>query len=879
MSNDAATTIGKLKLPICEVLPQLQHTLHTQNQLVLEAPPGAGKTTVVPLALLDQKWAQGQRIIMLEPRRMAARNAALRMADILGEKVGHTVGYRVRQDSNVSKHTRIEVITEGILTRLLIQDPSLDGIAAIIFDEFHERSLDGDLGLALSLQSRELFRDEEQPLKLIVMSATLDGSAIANLLGSEQTPVITSTGKMFPVDILYQQPKRFDDNIIERTTDTILTALSKQSGSILTFLPGQGEINRVLQQLKSRLNAADNTVVLPLYGALSLKEQQTAIAPLADKSQRKIVLATDIAETSLTIEGITVVVDSGLCRQPYFDPATGMTRLKTQSISKDSSVQRMGRAGRLSAGVCYRLWSEEQQQQLPQQSPAEILQADLAPLALQLLMWGVDDLAELQWLDTPPSGPFNQALDLLAQLGAITTKSSASHSANTLAFTLKDWQLTEHGQHMAGLPTHPRLAHMLLCSRHYQLQKTACALAALLAERSPLSKEFGGDLEQHIAVVMGDTPCHSQYKAWLKRTQQQASAFNKLIPTSTSTNNIDADQATGFLLACAYPDRIAKQKTDNRQQYQLSNGRIAQVHASNALANYPWLAIAELGGDTRNHNRHDTIYSGCAFDPALLQTALKDFVTKKQVIEWQDDSQRLIAEQQHSVGKLIIHREKCQQVDPHIKRQALIALLQKRGLSLLSWTKNLEQWCARVNCLYQCFKEQDDNPWPDLSADSLLSALSKPDNWLEPYLDPVNKLADFKQLDLTAILNTLLPWPLPQQLDQLAPTHLRAPSGSNIQIDYQATPPVLKVKLQEMFGCVHTPTIANGKIKLMVHLLSPAQRPLQVTQDLEGFWQSSYFDVKKDMKGRYPRHPWPDDPLQALPTKLTKHKLAQQQQK
>ncbi|WP_235015534.1 ATP-dependent helicase HrpB [Oceanicoccus sp. KOV_DT_Chl] len=856
-------------LPISEVLPAIQQHLQQQHQLVLEAPPGAGKTTLVPLALLDQEWAQGQRIIMLEPRRMAARNAAHRMAELLGEKAGDTIGYRVRQDSKVSQHTRVEVITEGILTRLLMQDPALEGIAAIIFDEFHERSLDGDLGLALSLQSRELFRDAAQPLKLIVMSATLDGDAIAQLLGKDQTPIVRSHGKMYPVEIIYQQAKRFDDNVVERVTTTLLQAATEQRGSILTFLPGQGEIHLVMQQLTSRLT--DNTVVLPLYGALSLAEQQQAIAPLADNSLRKIVLATDIAETSLTIEGITVVVDSGLCRQPNFDPATGMTRLRTNTISKDSSIQRMGRAGRLSAGVCYRLWSEEQQQQLAQQSPAEILQADLAPLALQLLSWGIDDIEELQWLDTPPAGPFNQALDLLAQLGAITTKTGPATRK------LSHWQLSEHGQRMAILPTHPRLAHMLLCSVDYQLLDTACALAALLADRSPLSREFGGDLELHLAVVMGDTPCHSQHKAWLRRTQQQAKSFAQLSRSfkATATNTLPPQHAIGFLLACAYPDRIARRKTDNQQQYQLSNGRIAQINPAEALSSNEWLAVVELGGriDSTGKSRHDTIYTGSAFDPLLLQNALQHLVSNKNNIEWQDDSDRFVAEQQQWLGKLIIQRKKSPSIDPDSKRLAVLALVQKRGLGLLPWTKKLQQWRARVNLIFQSEQQQNDKLWPDLSDQALLATL---DQWLEPYLDPINKLADFKQLDLANILNALLPWPLPQQLDQLAPTHLRVPSGSNIEIDYSENPPLLKVKLQEMFGCTHTPTIANGKIKLKIHLLSPAQRPLQVTQDLEGFWQSSYVEIKKEMKGRYPKHPWPDDPLQALPTKLTKRRLAKE---
>lgn len=858
-------------LPISEVLAPLRDTLQHHHQLVLEAPPGAGKTTLVPLALLNEAWLRDQRIIMLEPRRMAARSAAQRMASLLGEPVGQTVGYRVRQDSKVSQQTRIEVITEGILTRMLLQDPSLEGVGLLIFDEFHERSIDADFGLALALQGREIFRDDNNPLRLVVMSATLDGDTIASLLTTEDNtaPIIRSQGKMFPVDIIYGKAKRYDENIIDRVCSAAISALQKHSGSQLVFLPGQGEINKVLQRLKRHLadNTITDTVVFPLYGALPFREQQRAIEPLPENGpQRKIVLATDIAETSLTIEGINVVIDAGLSREPCFDPATGMTRLQTRRISQDSSVQRMGRAGRLSEGVCYRLWSDEQQQQLPRQSAPQILQADLAPLVLQILQWGIDDIDELHWLDTPPTGPLGQARDLLASLGAI-------EGPAVTAQALQGWKLTPHGEQMAAMPTHPRLAHMLISSLALQQEKNACALAAVLADRHPLSRDYGADLASVVATVTGDIPCHSQHKAWLKRTQQQAKTFQQLLNKhsnkAAAEQPLTEQQQIGFLLASAYPDRIAKKKAGSNNQYQLSNGRAATLDNNDKLSNHQWLAVAELGGNINQAGQKatDRIYSACPFDTELFQQALSRLTTEKTTLEWDDSVERFIAEQVTAVGKLTIKSQRVGQIPPEEKRQALLALIQKRGLSLLPWDKASRQWQARVELLRKHNTGQQ--KWPNVSDKHLLNTL---DHWLAPYLDNINKLGDFKKLELQEILSHLLPWPLPQQLNELAPLKITVPSGSNISIDYSQNPPVLSVKLQEMFGYADTPSIANGQIKLMLHLLSPAQRPLQVTQDLAGFWRSSYFEVQKEMKGRYPKHPWPDKPEQALATKYTKHR-------
>lgn len=856
------TIPGLAALPISEVLPQLQQSLAQHHELVLEAPPGAGKTTLVPLALLSESWLAGQRIIMLEPRRMAARAAALRMASLLNEEVGQTVGYRIRQESRISLHTRIEVITEGILTRMLVDDPSLEGVALLIFDEFHERSMDADFGLALALQSRELFHDASNPLRLLVMSATLDGDAVASLLGN--APLIRSTGKMFPVTVHYGQAKRLDDNIVEVLLNALPGIIRKHSGSLLVFLPGQGEINKVMQHLGGRLSSEElhEIDIQPLYGALPLREQQRAIESMTAK--RKVVLATDIAETSLTIEGINVVVDAGLCRVPRFDPATGMTRLQTRRISKDSSVQRMGRAGRLAAGHCYRLWSEHQQDQLEQQSMPQILQADLAPLVLQLIAWGVDDINELRWLDAPPSGPMSQALDLLLRLGAIK-----SEHLNLSSPALGSCSLSPHGELMARMPTHPRLAHMLITSAARQQSKYAAALAALLADRSPLARDHGTDLSAQLAVLMGDQACHSQYKGWLKRTQQQAKTFERLVQTRqrTTNNPLNPDNSIGFLLACAYPDRIAHRKSDRQNHYLLSNGRTATLAQGDALSNSEWLAVAELGGTINRNGKgsNDRIFSACALDPALFDNLLSELTEEKDTLHWDEQTDRFNAEHIRTIGKLIIHRQRIEKIPVEAKRAALIELLKKRGLNLLPWNRSIRQWQSRVMLLNRLGPEL----WPDVSDQYLLMTI---ETWLAPFLDPISKLSDFQRLDLQSILSGLLPWPLPKQLEELAPRTMTVPSGSNIKIDYTQSPPVLSVKLQEMFGCLNTPTIANGKIKLMLHLLSPAQRPLQVTQDLAGFWKSSYSEVKKEMKGRYPRHPWPDSPEQALPTKYTKRR-------
>ena len=849
-----------LNLPVEEILDSLKQHLSERDEVVLQAPPGAGKTTLIPLALLAEPWLMDKKILLLEPRRIATKSAAHRMAGLINESPGQTVGYRMRLDSKIGKHTKIEIITDGILSRMLQQDPSLDEVGLVIFDEFHERNLDSDLALSLCLKGRSLFRSENgkdsNQLKILVMSATLDSGAIARLL--DDAPVVKSEGKAYPVDVIYGRASQPRERIVERMVTTIKQALGDNpNSSVLAFLPGQGEIRRTTDALSSWLleRKINDIHLRPLFGNLSIEDQQQAIAPLSgnQSSDQKVVLATNIAETSLTIEGVDIVVDSGLAREPRFDPATGMTGLHTVKISNASSVQRMGRAGRLRAGKCYRLWSAAQQQQLAPHGKAEILTADLAPLALQLLQWGVDDPAEMSWLDPPPKGPWQQAMDLLESLGAIATKATAA-------------VLTPHGHAMTSLPVHPRLAHLLLCGAKVGFDNTAALLASLLSERDPFSQN-NPDISHRLDILTGETPCPREHQGWLHRSQQLARQFEQQLHKSGNkerkqTHSIAFDQIPGYLLACAYPDRIARRRHSGG--YQLANGRSANLVGEHHLGNHRWLAVAEVSGITGG--KGDSIRSAAPLDEDLFSTSLGDFVRLETIAEWDKKTNRFVAEEQQKIGALILTRTSLSSVPATAKTIALIQHIQKQGLKLLPWTAELHQWCARVSLVRSIEGAAN---WPDVSQEALLATV---EDWLAPYLGKVNLLQDFKKLKLKSILEALLPWEKHQRLNQLAPLRLEVPSGSSIAVDYTETPPVLAVKLQEMFGCEQSPTVVAGKVPLVVHLLSPAGRPLQITQDLAGFWRSSYHDVKKEMKGRYPKHPWPDDPLVAIATRKTRLK-------
>ena len=830
----------KTGLPIEEFLVQISGALEDEATVILQAPPGAGKTTVVPLHMLKAPWLEYRKILVMEPRRLAARTAAQRMAALLGEEVGETVGYRIRQGTKVSANTHIEVITEGVLTRMLQEDPALSGVAMVIFDEFHERNLHSDVGLALLQQSRELFRDADDPLRVLVMSATLDGIDLGKMLNA---PVVKAWGRQHPVEVYYGEAQRVGEPVTARVVRQVEEALrDPRSGSILVFLPGEREIREVQEALPE----VRGVTVRPLAGTLALYDQELAIEP-APLGDRKVVLATNVAESSITIDGVSVVIDSGFERAPEYDPVTGMTRLYTRRISQASAVQRAGRAGRLGPGRCYRLWSEEQQKQLPKQSPAEILQADLSQTALQLIAWGIDKVEEMAWLDLPPQGAWSQALDLLEDIGAITRNSTGN------------WTATEDGEQMARLPTHPRLAHMLLNACKWGLRNDAFALASIMGERDPF-RDLGADIERRLAIVQGEEFCAEENRGWRLRVQRQEPLFKVMCRSIPSGKSVAA--SVGALLATAYPDRIARRREKNI--YQLANGRLAVLDPGDPLCNSEWLAVAELGGQVGK--AQDRIWLAAPLNPKLFMGLLADYVETGDRVEWDERADRFVAERQRRIGALVLASEPLDTVPTRARQQALLELLWSRGLDLLPWSPELRQWQARVNLLHR----EIGDPWPLVTDDALMGSLEE---WLLPYLGGINKLSDFARLDLRSVLAALLPWPLPKELNDLAPERIEVPSGSRLLIDYTADTPVLAVKLREMFGCETTPTIARGKVSLMVHLLSPAKRPVQVTQDLASFWSNGYPEVRKELAGRYPKHPWPDNPIGAPATARTKRSM------
>lgn len=823
-------------LPIDDALPALLSALATGTDAVLQAPPGAGKTTRVPLALLDQPWAASGRIIMLEPRRLAARGAARRMAQMLGEEVGQTVGYRVRMDSRVSAATRIEVVTEGIFLRRLQSDPSLDGVSAVLFDEFHERSLDADLALAFCLQSRALLRDD---LRLIVMSATLDGGPVAALLGG--APLITSEGRAFPVETRWVEPgptDRADDHIAR----TIRRALAEEQGSILAFLPGSGEIKRV-ERLLAEGPLPANVLLTPLYGDMSLEAQDIAIRP-APPGQRKVVLATSIAETSLTIEGIRIVIDSGLSRLQRFDPRSGMGRLETVKSSRASADQRRGRAGRLSAGICFRLWSEASDRALLPFTAAEITRADLAPLALELAQWGIVDADELSWLDTPPAPTLAQARKLLQQLGAI--------DANQ--------RITDHGKAMAGLGVHPRLAHLVLRGKELGRTRLACRVAALIGERDIL--RGGGrrdaDLRTRLEHLDERGRGGDVDRGALHQALEQAKQLERQIGGPPGSN--DHNDA-GLLLALAYPDRIAQRRAGAAGQFRLSGGRGAALDPTDALAACDLLAVADLDGQGRDAR----IFLAAPVTQAELEEAFADEIRSETEVVWDHREQVVQARRRRRLFELSLKDEPLANPPADLILPALLEGIRSMGLSCLPWTKELEGWRRRVAFLHRAAPDR----WPDVSDEGLLSTLEE---WLAPYLTGISRRSHLDRIDLYNALTSILDWNQRQAMDSEIPTHLTVPTGNRIPIDYSGEEPVLAVRLQELFGLADTPRLGGGRIPVLLHLLSPAHRPVQVTRDLAGFWAGSYKDVKKELAGRYPRHYWPDDPLVAEPTARAKRR-------
>ncbi|WOX05764.1 ATP-dependent helicase HrpB [Microbulbifer pacificus] len=842
-------------LPIYEVLPALLDTLNTHNNAVLQAPPGAGKTTAVPLALLQSPWLEGRKIIMLEPRRLAARSAAARMAELLGEPVGKTIGYQIRAERKSSGDTRVLVVTEGILTRLLQSDPELTDTALVIFDEFHERNLQGDLALALCLQSQEVLRDD---LKLLVMSATLDAEAVSGLLGD--APVITSEGRAYPVDVEYLPHQQVPDDPRQLPAlmgRKIRDLIEQQEGSLLAFLPGVGEIRQVESDLRDALGQRRDVLIAPLYGDLKKEQQDAAITPCPE-GRRKIVLATNVAETSLTIEGIRLVVDSGLMRESRFDPNTGMNRLVTTQISQASATQRTGRAGRLSAGHCLRLWSESTQRGMAKKTSAEILLSDLAPVMLELAQWGVSDVRELRWLDLPPPGPTAQAQELLIELGALD----------------RELRITEHGKKMLSLGTHPRLAHMMLKSAEFGLEEQACLLAALLSERDIFRGEqrWNRDIHKRMEVLSGTSKNNSADFAAIQRIRQQAKIWRAQLTGSPQPKTQAPDQfdTTGVLLGFAYPDRIAKSRHDRERRFLLSGGRGAHFSHDDELALQDYIVIADLDG----HGRDARIQLAARISREALDEYFSDLIETEESVRWDSSAGRAIASIQTRLGKLVLEDKPAQDVSPELLSRALLDAIRQSGLRVLPWSTESENLLERVRFL-QSQRENfsdllDSLALPDWTEAALLESM---DDWLLPHLSGFSKLDHLKQLDLKNILLTQLEWSSQQRLDELAPSHIQVPSGSRIAIQYGETPPVLAVRLQEMFGLEQTPTILNGRYPLMIHLLSPAQRPVQVTRDLTSFWKNTYQEVKKELRIKYQKHFWPDDPTTAQATNKTKKRM------
>jgi len=852
-----------MKLPIEEILPQLRAALTAHAAVVLQAPPGAGKTTLVPLALLDEPWLQGKSIVMLEPRRLAARAAAGRMAQLRNEAVGDTVGYRIRFESRISKATRIEVLTEGILTRRLQNDPALDGVGLVIFDEFHERHLHADLALALCADSQRGLRED---LKILVMSATLDGEAVSRLLN--QAPIVSSEGRSFPVTIHYL-PRDPEGRLPVTVAAAVTRALDEQDGDALVFLPGAGEIRRTQELLVGAL--AGKVDVLPLYGDLPWEAQQRAIQPAGDR--RRVVLATPIAETSLTIEGVRIIVDSGYARVPQFDPASGLSRLVTQRISRASAEQRAGRAGRTAPGVCYRLWSESTHRGLIPQSIPEIRGADLAPLALELAAWGAHDVASLAWLDPPPSASLAQARELLAELDALDGSG----------------RITAAGRALAQLPLHPRLAHMLRRAVDLKLGALACDIAAILSERDIFRSDArrSCDLAERVEVLQGfrrggraAAQASGADANACQRCEQAVRQWRRLIGArEDEVPDADADQI-GVLLAFAYPDRIAQQRAPNEPRYLLANGRGARLPDWELRLRQPYLVAATLdagaaqgranaaGGRTPGAAEGEgLVYLAAIITPDDLEAHFADHIRQEEEVRWDDAEAAVVARRVERLGMLTLDSRPLTSPDPGKVRDAMLDGVRRLGIAALPWTDEARAWQARVLSMRQWFPEES---WPDCTDAALLANL--PD-WLGPHLGGISRRAHLARLDLLEILKGRLDWKQNQRLDADAPTHLEVPSGSHLKLEYKpGESPVLAVKLQEMFGLADTPRIARGRVPVTLHLLSPARRPIQVTQDLKGFWERTYSEVKKELKGRYPKHPWPDDPWNASPTARAKRR-------
>ncbi|EIK4760865.1 ATP-dependent helicase HrpB [Vibrio parahaemolyticus] len=817
------------QLPIEAVMPQLLTAVKHQHQVILKAAPGAGKSTYFPLQLIQNQVVTG-KVIMLEPRRLAARNIARYLAEQLGEQVGQRVGYRVRGETKVSASTQLEIVTEGVMTRMIQNDPELDGVDLLIFDEFHERSIHADTALALSLEVQEALRDD---LKLVVMSATLDQEALQSLL--PEACYIESEGRSFAVETRYA-PLTANDHLSTVMAKNIESLMNKESGSLLAFLPGVAAIKQVQERFS---HLPDDVEVCPLYGQLSFTEQQKAISP-AEKGKRKVVLATNIAETSLTIEGIRLVVDSGLERVARFDLKNGLTRLEQTRIAQSSAIQRAGRAGRIEEGICVRLYSESQLKQQPQVPQPEILHSDLASLVIELAFWGTTDIHELKWLDIPSAAALQQAKQLLFSLGLITEQG----------------QLTAEGKQAHDLGVEPRAAAMLIKSQSHsdKMVNVALAAVALIEEPERNVTNIAHSLHRWLSGS------HPKKSLLLKRAQSLAHKLD----TTFSLREVDED-ALPLVLSLAFPDRIAQQRANQFGRFALANGHGAECRPDDMLGGCEYLVAIDL---MRSHSNSSQIHLACELDVNILQTTFDSLFSTEEVVDWDEKKGRLVAEKQRKLGQLVIERVSLPNPGKEKMTQALLTYVRRQGLSSLNWTPAAESLLERIRCAVDWLPEQ---AWPMFDEASLLDSL---DEWLEPYMTSVASVKDLSKINLVEALNARLGWPLNQHLDEWLPEHYQLPTGTKKRIRYQhGHEPVLSVRMQEVFGESTSPTVALGRKRLVLELLSPAQRPLQVTSDLAAFWNGSYKDVQKEMKGRYPKHVWPDDPANHVATTKTKRQL------
>ena len=817
------------QLPVSEIIPEVQQKLKDHTTVIIGAPPGAGKSTLLPLCLFEETFLVGKKIIMLEPRRLAARSIAMRMAELLNEDVGQTVGYRIRFENRVSAQTKIEVVTEGILTRMLQSDNALEQVGLVIFDEFHERNLQADLALALCREAQQVLRPD---LRIMIMSATLNIPQLQSLLNA---PVIESKGRQYPVDVIYTNDA--DEFLLpELVAQTIARSLKEHQGDVLAFLPGEGEIRKCEEILKKQFMNSDtersrSINIHPLYGMLPQNEQYAAIMP-NKQGKRKIVLATSIAETSLTIEGISIVVDSGFGRRSRFDPASGLSRLETLRISKDAADQRAGRAGRLSAGVCYRLWTKATHERMAEHRIPEIMEADLCSLVLELSKWGSDDINQMCWLTLPPKNNLQQAYDTLQQIGA-----------------LEQTKITEHGKQVHQLACHPRIAHMLLLAETTAMKNLGCDIAGILEERDPLPKDSGIDLNLRIEALRR-ARSNNAFTNKFKRIEKNAASYRKLLNLEADNSIVDAYE-TGLLLAYAYPERIASAKPGNNAQFQLANGKIAAAGHKDDLAHEAWLAVANM--DLRDGL--GKIFMAAPLNPKDLIHLVKE----KQNISWDTRKGGLIASTELKIGSIVLKSSPIKNPDSELVIDAICNAIKTEGESLLDFTDHFVQLQNRIGSLAQW---HPDEQWPQSNTTYLLQHAKE---WLGPYVKDIRKVEELKKIDIYEALVHSLTWEQQQLLEQLAPAKLEVPSGSKIRIEYfmNGTQPVISVRLQEVFGMTDTPTVNKGSIKTVLHLLSPGYKPVQVTTDLKSFWNNTYHEVKKELQRRYPKHAWPNDPWSA----------------